>query len=159
MHCQYVLTVQRTKESGKDDEMLKILPRSMRTRIIMETRTPKVNWHGFIIATKRIHERFFERFVCDCLKQVFPEVDELIFSNGELATDVFFTDSGHVHYSTLNQALKQLHAGHGENTPFALPVQFHHKGEDVMRMYREDNVAGAQNRVPGGRCVAEPGLW
>merc|ERR1712232_1221494 len=96
---------------------------------------PKVTWHGFFEACRSVHERFFERLLCDCLKPSFVEAEELIFSSGEVATSVYLSDSGHIDYSIPNRVLKGFNSG-----------------KRKMSLLRSVLVAPC-------RCVAEPGLW
>lgn len=123
----------------------------------METRAPKIIWHGLFAACWKMSHRYFERFLCDKLSQIFTESDELIFSSGETANNAYFTDMGRVHYSAVrSHSLKVLQS---------LRPQRPHRASslELLKMAQESSSsqAGAYKRMSlsAGRCVAEPGLW
>jgi len=151
-HCQFVLSVERAEE--KADEALRILPRFLKVQVVMETRAPKVTWHGFFRACLQMSRRFFERFLCDKLVQMVCESDELIFASGEAATNAFFTDMGNVHYSATSNVLRSLRDTTKRSGSGSL---------DFFKLAQEDRgVEHGSARgvsITAGRCVAEPGLW
>jgi len=151
-HCQFVLAVELTEE--KVDEALRILPRHLKIEVVMETRAPKIIWHGLFAACRKMSQRYFERFLCDKLSQIFTESDELIFSSGERANNAYFTDMGRVHYSAVSKVLQSLRPQRARRASFL----------ELLKMAQESSsysLAGAYKRMSlsAGRCVAEPGLW
>lgn len=146
--------VHTTSRDQNENEMLQLLPFSLRCEVLEETRRPVLLGHCVFSALRNIHQRSWQRLVCDNLSTVVHMPGDFVFCYGQVCESMKFLISGEARYYRYDELMQSVlkcggrdKFGRGANYPMSI--------RDLV----DENRSQRAVTLTDGASFSEASLW